>query len=80
MNTKPVRPKLLFGKEYEVECEDFEEGNLGWFHAKYMTSRARNMDWLWEITDPRFKYDGEVSIIDWRLPTDRITATERSGG
>lgn len=66
-----ARPKLLFGGEYEVECEDFEEGNLGWFRAKYMTAHARAEGWLWEIIDPRFKRDDEVSIIDWRLPTKK---------
>jgi len=62
------KPKLLFGSEYDVECEDFVEGNLGWYRAKYMTSHARHMGWLWEINDPRFRRDSEVSIIDWRLP------------
>lgn len=63
-----ARPKLLFGGEYEVRCEDFEYGDLGWFRAKYMTAHAREMEWLWEIIDPRFKRDDAVGITDWRLP------------
>jgi len=62
------RPKLLFGHEYEVWVEDFEDGALPhWYRATYMSSHARAEGWWWEITDKRFKRD-EVYILDWRLP------------
>ncbi len=63
-----ARPKLLFGGEYEVRCEDFDgldKNDLGWFRARYMTAHARAEGWLWEIIDPRFKH-GEVKITNWR--------------
>lgn len=60
------RPKLLFGDEYLVACEDWDDGFIGWFKAKYMTSHAREMGWLWEIIDPKFRCDGEVHILDWK--------------
>lgn len=65
---KDKRPKLLFGKTYEVECEECEGGNLGWFTAIYMSSHAREMGWAWEIIDPKFKYE-ESYIINWRTKT-----------
>lgn len=64
------RPRLLFGRDYEVHVESFEDGVLGWFHARYMTANARLFGWKWEIVDPAFKREEGVNVIDWRKLTD----------
>ena len=59
----------LIGHEYEVRCEDFESGTLeGWFHATFLTPHARQMGWVWEIDDARFRELGieEVTIVEVR--------------
>ena len=71
------RPRLLFGKTYEVRVElpddDLPGGPLelpGWYRAVYFSAHAREMGWKWEIVDPRFKAE-ECNIIDWRLPAKK---------
>ena len=71
------RPRVLFGHEYEVRCEDNDDGDIGWFRAKFMTSNARQEGWLWEIVDPRFRRDNAVSITDVRPVTVTIKEEKR---
>ena len=61
--------RTLIGHEYEVRVEDFDRGTIdGWFRAKYLTPRAKEMGWLWEIDDPEFRRRRleEVSIVEVR--------------
>jgi hypothetical protein len=64
--------RTLIGHEYEVRVEHLDGSPIdGWFRAKYLTAHAREMEWLWEIDDPRFSRLGveEVAIIAVRPAT-----------
>lgn len=65
---------MKIGHEYEVRCEDFERGDLGWFRAKYLTPHAKEMEWLWEIHDPKFAKLGleEVHIVEVRSIANKV--------